>query len=68
MGDFRMVEISYCRAFRTLKLRNFPSTIGSMSLYYNYTELYEIFKWVVHTKICTNENYPLYGIDVLLFD
>ena len=23
---------------------------------------YEIFKWVVYTKICTNENHPLYGI------
>ncbi len=33
----------------------------------HYAELYEylnyeILKWVVHTKICTNENYPLYGI------
>ncbi len=25
---------------------------------------YEILKWVVHTKICTNENYPLYGTNV----
>ena len=34
-----------------------------MSIWGSYEILaYEIFYWLAYTKICTNENYPLYGI------
>ena len=34
-----------------------------MSIWGSYENLaYEIFYWLAYTKICTNENYPLYGI------
>ena len=33
-----------------------------MSIWGLYKNLaYEIFYWLAYTKICTNENYPLYG-------
>ena len=34
-----------------------------MSIWGSYENLaYDIFYWLAYTKICTNENYPLYGI------
>ena len=33
-----------------------------MSIWGSYENLSEIFYWLDYTKICTNENYLLYGI------
>ena len=65
-GNFRMVEIfvyfvlkSIIRKFKLANISVFYVTMLSCDEYLNY----EILKWVhvVHTKMCTNENYPLYG-------
>ncbi len=63
-GNFRMVYISYCRAHH-MKIKTIENFLAHVLRHY--AELYkyltyEILKWVVHTKICTNENYPLYGM------
>ncbi len=54
-----MVEI-----FVYFVVEHHPTTLHN-SFYRHYAELYEylkyeIFKWVVHTKICNNEKYSLY--------
>ncbi len=51
-GNFGMVEIFVQKC--QYVLRHYAELYESLN--------YEIFKWVVHTKICTNEYYPLYGM------
>ncbi len=63
-----MVEIFVYFVLKSI-IRKFPCTI--MSDLHHYAELYkylnyEILKWVVHTKICTNENYLLYGSSYII--
>ena len=62
-GNFRMVEIVVHFVLNSIT-RKFPCTIMSIcstSLCWANIKNTK-FKLVVHTKICTTENYPLYGI------
>ena len=60
----------YCIAgnFRILRIiehhpnRNVPCTIIMFYVTMLSCTNIEILKWVFHTKMCTDENYPLYGM------